>query len=535
MAVTNAINPSRGVADPTPIYDSIKPLWEKCRAVCSGERFVKDYDGTLDVNTFTNLLIPFSPSMNEKQYAFYKAEAELPGIVSQYSKTLVGGLLRKRPQVELPMDAPKGASEWILNTFGQDDAPLTSFLDGALWEEIQTSRAWVYVDYPKITAEELSSLTKEELQEEYKPYPVLWNAESIINWKVGKSLSGGVQLERVIVRQYEEEFTKDNEFHPKYYDVVYVHELVDRYYQIRVYKREIVNGTVFVVNGKLQQNYDSKSASKTGDFVLKDTITDILVQGERLRYIPAWPLNGSIGVTEPFLVNLVDREINLYNKVSRRNHLLYGAATYTPVISSNMEDEAFDAIVDSGLGSWIKIQQGDTADVLKTPTEALQDMEKSIAATIEEMARIGIRILSPETDQSGIALEIRNAAQTAQLGTLNAKISNQMSCIIAFMLNWRYGTQYKAEDIKFSMSADFNPTPLGSDWLRLVTEWYQQRLIPRSVWLQIAKANDMIPSEYDDVKGQEEITKDELTMPMGTASLDNNLNMMDKPNLKVVG
>src|SRR5690606_35379887 len=97
----------------------------------------------------------------------------------------------------------------------------------------------------------------------------------------------------------------------------------------------------------------------------------------------------------------------------------------TPVIMSDMSDKKFDEIVASGLGTWIKLDKDDDAKILDTPTEALEDMDRAISAVIEEMARMGIRMLSPETgEQSGVALEIRNAAQTAQLGTLNVKVSN---------------------------------------------------------------------------------------------------------------
>jgi hypothetical protein len=173
-----------------------------------------------------------------------------------------------------------------------------------------------------------------------------------------------------------------------------------------------------------------------------------------------------------------------------------------------MSDDDFQNIVDSGLGTWIRLRQGDDAKVLETPTAALQDMDRAIAATIEEMAKLGIRMLTPETAQSGVALEIRNAAQTAQLGTLNTKVSAILSQVIAFMINWRYNTELKVYDIKFSLSADFNPTPLGADWLRLTTEWYQQGLIPRSVWLMILKQNDILPPDYDDESGKVEITED---------------------------
>jgi hypothetical protein len=122
-------------------------------------------------------------------------------------------------------------------------------------------------------------------------------------------------------------------------------------------------------------------------------------------------------------------------------------------------------------------------------------------------------MLTPESAQSGVALEIRNAAQTAQLGTLNVKVSNQLAGIITFMLNWRYDLQLKNSDIFFELSADFNPAPLGADWLRLATEWYQGGLIPRSTWLQMLTQNDMLSPDYDDEAGQEEITQDNITNP----------------------
>jgi hypothetical protein len=482
-----ANNQSKQVQDPCGEYEDLKYVWAKSRAICNGERHTKAYDLIIDRVNFTNILIPFSPTMSDIQYNFYKAEAELPGLVSQYARIIVGGLLRKPPQIEFPEGLPEGAEEWIKESFSQDEGTLLTFLDNSLWEEVQTSRCWVYVDHPAVNTDDMTPEQKDKV----RPYPVIWNAESIINWKVGLDPETKMEvLQQVIVHSYTEDFSK-NEFHPEYISTLHVHELVDGKYQVRVYM---------------------SSSEDKGSFQLKDTITRIEMNGERLTHIPAYPLNGSIDTVEPFLMTLVDREISLYNKVSRRNHLLYGAATYTPVISASITDDQFDEIVQQGLGTWIKLNSGDTIDVLKPPTESLKDMESAIAATIDEMSKMGIRLLAPETDQSGVALEIRNAAQTAQLGSLNARISSQMSNIICFMLNWKYGTEYDPTEIKFNLSADFNPAPLGVDWLRLVTEWYQSGILPRSIFLEIAKQNDIIPPDYNDEEGQEEVNQDDMVM-----------------------
>ncbi len=485
------------VADPNAAYETLHPLWIKSRAACSGERFVKDFDATVDTQSFSNLLIPFSPSMTQHQYNFYKSEAEWPGISAQFSRMLIGGLLRKTPQLGFTKSVPDEVTDWIINQFGKDDSSLTSFLDEALKEEIQTSRPWIFLDLPKVLGrEDISS-------KDVKPFPVLQKAESVINWRVGTDALGKVKLIRVIVRGYEEVFD-ENEFHPNFRDTVYVHELVDGAYQIRKFQRRENTTSVPVVSGQVITNYDTEKLH----FELVEVIP-FIVNDNHIDFIPAWPLNGSIDGMEPMLLPIIDKEVALYNKLSRRNHLLYGAATYTPIICSDMPEERFTEIVESGLGSWIHLEKGDTADVLRTPTEALADMDRAIASTVEEMAKLGIRMLTPETAQSGVALELRNAAQTAQLGTLNTKISDVLRQVIATMISWRYGVEFAAADVTFSLSSDFNPMPLGEAWLRLATEWYQAGLIPRSIWLLLLKLNDLLPPDYDDEAGIEEINQDE--------------------------
>ena len=499
--VTNAVRTEKTVADPKAEYDSLRNAWTVSRAFCSGEKFVKAYDSYINRTTFSNLLIPFSPSMTQQQYDFYKAEAELPGIIAEFSRMLVGGLLRKQPSIKLPEGLPEGAGEWIRSSFNQDDTSLFSFLDEVLWEEVQTSRAWVYIDYPAVL--NADDLTPDE-QLDIKPYPVIWKAETVINWATAKNKFGKIVLKRVITKGYEERF-ETNEFHPDFIEVIKVHELDESgLYQIRVFEMETPSTQVVVVSGQQQKPKDSGAIP-----TLKQVIKNIMMNGERLDMIPAWPLNGQIDVTTPMLSAIIDKELALYNKLSRRNHLLYGAATYTPIIAADMSDEDFQEIVSSGLGTWIKLPSGGVASVLETPTAALADMEMAIASNIAEMAKLGIRMLSPETAQSGVALDIRNAAQSARLGSLSNRISATMQQIITFMLEWRYKLEIQDTAVEFQLSEDFSPTAIGSDWLRLATEWYQQGLIPRSVWLQLLKQNDMLTPEYDDEIGQSEIDQDQ--------------------------
>jgi Domain of unknown function (DUF4055) len=507
MLVTNAAQDViKTVADPNAVYESLTGVWKRSRAICSGERFAKNYDNVLDFVHYSNLLIPFSNSMTQKQYNFFKAEAELPGITAQFRNMIVGGLLRKPPAVSLPEDAPKEAQNWILNEFGKDDVPLVNFLKMALDEELETSRAWVFVDYPVV--ENPEKHTPKELQEEYKPFPCIYKAENVINWRVREDYDGKTILDRVIVRGLTESYEK-NEFHATLIDTVWVHELdKDGDYVIRKFVKRAPVTSVTVNAGQTNVPVNKEFFEE-----VKEEETYVEYHGEHLKFIPAWPLNGCVEPHTPILTPFIDKEVALYNKISRRNHLLYGAATYTPYIKSSMDETRFKAIVDRGLGCWFQLEPGDEAAVLETPVEALKYMEAAIAAGIEEMAKLGIRMLAPETgDQSGVALEIRNAAQTAQLGSLNHQVSNTFKCIIAFMVNWRYGTELKPSDVVFSLSEDFNPLPVGADWMRLATEWYDVGKIPRSVWLSLLRRNDIVSADYDDEKGKKEIIEDMETL-----------------------
>jgi len=487
MAI-NAVQTQKTVGDPIAEYESMLPIWLRNRAVCGGERKSKAHDYVIDTVSFSNLLVPFSPSMSDTQYAFYKAEAELPGISSAFSRMLVGSLLRRTPVLKLPEEL-KVHSDWFLNDFGQDGCSLAAFLDEAVLEEIQTGRSWVYVDFPEIL---------DENDEMAKPYPVLWKAESVINWTTSITANGELKLTRVITRTFEDDYTI-NEFHPVISEIVKVHELNESgQYQVRTFK-SAPKTSVATTAGQRTDIKDKRQ------FDLINVQTNFKVKGQPITIIPAWPLNGHISLQEPMISTFVDKEVSLYNKMSRRNHLLYGSATYTPVISTDMPDEDFEELVASGLGTWMRLRSGETASILATPTDALQYMEVTISAAIEEMAKLGIRMLTPETTQSGVALDIRNASQTAQLGTLNTKITSTLRQVISFMLFWKTGVYVPVSLVQLELSSDFSPTPKGESWLRLATEWYQGGLLPRSVWVQLLKQNDILPPEYDDVEGSQEI------------------------------
>lgn len=487
-------------------YENFLPVWKRARAVLAGQKAAREHDIALDLVNYSNLLVPFSPSMTPEQYRWYVAESELPGLAAQFARLLLGGLLRKPPTLKLPEGFDEEAQRWLTEHFTEDSRSLVAFLDDAVFEELVTTRCWISVDFPVV--ENYGSLTKEE-RDLLKPYPVIWRAEDLINWQTGVDpKTKQPRLNRVIFRYIDKSYG-DNPFHPELVPTLAEHYLDESGHYAVQYYRFKGEGTLEVKNGQLEFGAvygsdligDSKWEKQGQPVVPK-------MNGEPLTRLPVFPLNGETSLETPVLQSVIDKEVALYNLTSRRNHLLYGASTYTPVVYSDMGEEDFNLIISRGLGSWLLLGKEDRIEPISTPTDAITDINEAIVSSKEEMSSLGTRLLNPEAAESGIALQIRNAPQTAQLGTLNLKISTTMREIIALMLSWRYDKPVASSDIVFNLSADFDAGSNNPDTPRLLTEWYQSGLIPRSVWLTTMQRLELVPSDYNDEEGQEEISQD---------------------------
>jgi hypothetical protein len=299
--------------EPNYLYQSMLPMWTRSRAIINGENAVKQHDAVLDNQNFTNLLVPFSDRMTPTQYRFYLAEAELPGLVSQYARVIVGGLLRKTPQIEFSGKVPADAIDWIENNFTSDNRSLIAFLDEALWEEVTNSRAFVMIDYPDI--EGYDSLSSED-KSKVKPFPVLWKAENVINWGVSKNpLTGAKHLSRVMISFFKEEYTDDNEFHPELVEYIADHRIdEDGHYYVCYYRRKsdqtirVVNGVVLASNqmnkvSRAQLGINPGSNDEDWEKVGEDVYPKM--NGEYLKRIPGFFLNGSVQPREPVLTKLL--------------------------------------------------------------------------------------------------------------------------------------------------------------------------------------------------------------------------------------
>ena len=59
-----------GFQNTHPTYDVGLIAWKRARAILEGEESAKKHDAVIDTVNYNNLLIPFSPRMDQQQYNF---------------------------------------------------------------------------------------------------------------------------------------------------------------------------------------------------------------------------------------------------------------------------------------------------------------------------------------------------------------------------------------------------------------------------------------------------------------------------------
>ena len=482
-----------------PRYLELLPVWDRIDAVLGGEAAAKAYDKTLR-HDHSSLLVPFSTKMKQDQWDFYLHEAELPGIAEQFARTVRGGMLRKPVVIEPPDGAPDTLEPWLRNRPGAGGEDLLAFLHAALWEEVKTSRAWLYVNHP-------GKGTDSEDGGPAAPYMELVKAREVVDWNSGMHPETGQNALLSVTVSKVVRLTNDASGNPQHAERVWVHELdPDGYYQVTQYEKRIVGGMSMLDVARKVIDF--------GRFNVVAVETDLTdADGTRLREIPLFPLNGLYDPLQPVFETFCNREIHLYNKQSRKNHLLYGTATFTPVLKSDGNDsKGADSIRKSGLGALIELGVNDDLDVLQLDPAALEAWAAEIEAVIVQLAKMGVRMLAKEMDESGVAIELRNAGQTSQLAALSRAISQTLQRVFTFMARWRYGSG--VGPVKASLSPDLTSSGLGGDEMRLVTEWYMAGILPRSTWVSMAKANDFLPADYDDSDAADKIAADKIVQDL---------------------
>ena len=464
------------VGDPNRVYDSLAPHYRVNKAVVGGASEVKKLDRSV-MSDGSNLLLPFSPAMTAASYDWYKNLSEFPGFTDQYTQVLVSGLVRKDPALTIEgVDDSEERLDWILNDFTRDGNSLDGFLKMALKEEMTTSRAFIQVNYPASGDRKLA-------------YPTLIYGEQVINWRAtDNQLSLLVVKKNVLVDYSEAEISNNAQlvYHQKNVERVYVHRLNEGLYEVREYRHSSEDNVMpkGIVDGRPD---DASSPYSGTDWILHAVEENIRIGSERLDFLPLFPLNGEVEPKVPLISHMIERELTLYNLLSRSNYLLYNSAAYTPIFYGDFSEDQATLVEERGIGRMLFLPEGARAEILSSPIEALDSYLNRIQQTVEDMAKLGARIINAElqTHQSGTAVNSARAPQVSQLSSLSGSVSSQLRKVIVLMIRWSYPGETPVVD--FKLSPDYEDDVLGVEWARLFGEWYDKGIFPEGYFTRFLR------------------------------------------------
>ena len=379
-------------------------VWRQIEAALGGDSAVKRFDAT----SGNRILLPLSDQMPAAKYRQFQDNTSFSGLTGAFVEVLHDALLRTPPRFEL---LPRFASDQsaFFEQFSKSQT-LLEFLSSLTMLHLATSQAIVYVDYD---------------DQAQRPYAELIDPKTITNWKTNQD---GELIQLFVRRQ--RVANNLSTFEEVRRDEIIVHELIQGFYQVRQ----------FVNQGN--------------QFELVSTIQPTR-RNERLTRIPLFFVSGQIEPPAIAIERYFSLEKAIYNATARRDHVLRLASFVTPIVAGeNLADDEDrqQAVIDAGFGNYVFLNQDDTLTFATVPTENLEALERSINDRKMELARLGIRLLTPEQNQpeSGVALSIRNNLQSIRLSSFSTQITSTIREVIQEMLLW-FTPVTDIDDIDFEL------------------------------------------------------------------------------------
>ncbi len=507
---------------PEPDYVKMLPHWQRMRAIIGGDVTVKQYDhyirqysgnsGYLYGPEYTTILNTFGPEMKREQYDWYQTESNFPGYTLQHLKTMIGQILESKPSLQLPDNIDESVLDWIQNEFTADNKSLYQYIAELLYEELTTGRCFVWIDYD---------------EEQSKPVPFMLKAEDVLNVKYD-----GNKLKHVIIQVLESIPNVGKRYHANYVKKLYVHELDpddNNLYNLKIYEKQ---------DSDDRNSASSSSSAGNNDYyngyVLREEIKPVM-NNNRLDFIPIYQMQGHDSIVNPPLQNFAKKEELIYNYQSRKTHLLYGAALYTPVLKTKLSEriaagkdgkqkvyqpgQAEENLRRGKLGGILVINQEDDLNILAGPSEAVADFDKGINDLHHELAKMGVRFLQEDRSrESGIAMRTRKHETGVILSSMTGRVIASCKKFITLMVNWREDLDLDENDISLTFSTDLT-SQINIDNTEDARYMLENRLLSREAFFNTAVKLNIVSSDLT-YEGEKDKIEAEMKDQEAMAAVD---------------
>jgi hypothetical protein len=384
-------------ATPVPISSSVTtrhPSWLETEPQWS--RVSDVLGGTDAVRANAHAYIPASVDHQQHPDA-YDAMIRRTSFTNYTSRALDGleGLIfRKDPSVTVPYRYDPRLKN--INNTGDH---INTFSKKVVREVLAFGRVGILVDSLPSDQQNYGSPTS------LLPYLSLYTAQNITNWRL-RSVDGQVVPDQIVLREFYGEPQEFGSITRNRYRVLELDG--ESNYRVRLYEQGTDGGEYY-----LASEFYPTTGSTNGQRYLN-----------RIPFVCINPIDLSMEVRRPPLLDLVDANLSLFLLESEYSTALYYSAQPTPVITGWRED--LPATFRFGGGNMWMLPEGCTASILEFKGHGLEPLERALAGKVDSIADLGARLLQnaasgPETAE---AARIRQHSQTSVVSSIARTVSD---------------------------------------------------------------------------------------------------------------
>lgn len=459
-------------------YESTRAQWERIRDAVAGSDAVKARGSTY---------LPALSEQTRDEYAAYLTRAMYFNTPRRTVQALLGAVMRKDPSITIPS---------ILAPFIQDatcnGVSFNALTKTTLGEVLQTGRCGVLVDMPT------------QADEPARPYCVLYQAESIVNWS--DDMTGGVPvLRRVILLEHvhEEDATDP-----------YVMKTIEQYRELYL-EDGIYHQQLWRKQRHLQRGTDEWVR-------YEDAITPV-VKGAPFDFIPFCffsPTTLTAAVEIPPLLDLCDVAISHFRSSADLEHGRHHTALPTPWITG-LDNKNASLKIGSTV-AWVIPPDTAKVGMLEFTGQGLGTLEKALEHKERLMAVLGARLLEEQkkTVESSDTLAMRYSGEQSVLRSAANTVSDGLSQCLQWAALWTGVKPEAAAKAVVRLNTDFIDNQMSfAEMTELVKSWQAGAISYDTMYALMEKGEVTRPG----ITAEKEQAQIEIERP---AQLPQNINPM---------
>ena len=415
------------VETPSAAHTEAAPILRRCRAAVAGQDAVA---------ALTTDILPRPAGMTEREYGSYIARALYMNATQRTHDSLVGMVMQKPAQAEMP-----NALADLASYIDGRGSRLEDFARMAVSEVLEVGGWLAVVDHPERPEGVITAAQERALG--LRPVVSYYPRESVLEARTG-FVNGN---EEFTFLKLAETWIEDvDEWTQEAREAVRVYDMNEGRVRVRVYRKTAAGWVLYSEAYPTARN------------------------GQGLRYIPAvafGPESNRFG--KPPLLDLIDVNLAHFRNSADMEHALHFTGLPTPY-ASGVAPGSLEALTLGSSAGYVFEDANAKIQFATYGAEGLASLKQAMDDKVQMMAALGARMLAPESRaaESGEALAIRRGGENSALAKVADSVSRSIVLVLETLAEWEGITG----PISYSLNTDYIPTRMSAqDLTALMAAW----------------------------------------------------------------